>query len=665
MDASDLWRMKIPAFLLACLVLLGLSPLAFAGTGEDPEQPQKAAEALPAAPKKIEIQHVEPPNWWVGMQDPRLLVLVYGEGIGKTVPEFEHPGVQLVQYHEAWISPNYLFLDLTVAPDAEPGTFRITFRQEGKKRAVMDYTLLTREDRSGPGKGHDGFDNADAICLITPDRFANGDPTNDVVEGMAETGLDRSDKLARHGGDIKGMIGMLDYLQDLGYTTLWPSPLLTNDMAKYSYHGYAITNYYGVDPRFGTLADYKALADSLHARGMKLIQDQVANHCGSNHYWVADPPFARWFNHQEAWQSTNHQHTTLIDPYATQVDIDGFNQGWFVETMPDLHQRHPFMSRYLIQNSIWWIETLGLDGIRQDTWGYIDPDFLDVWTCAITRQYPDFSIVGEEWVDNPLMIAAQQQGFGDNEGCLEHVMDFYQSNRLRECLTEDESWNSGWIKLYQGMAYDGLYPDPMAMLVFGDNHDMDRIHTAVGEDFDLTKMALAWVAVVRGIPQVYYGTEIAMSNAGHPGDHGIIRTDFPGGWEGDPVNAVTGEGLSPQQADLQAWFRSLMNWRKSRSVVHEGNLRHWTPKDGVYSLARIGGGEAVLLLMNKSDKDVSLDWARYEQVLKERRKGTHALTGEALVMDESLVVPARGMLLIDVEPRNPGPEEAPRDDSDY
>lgn len=644
------------------LVATLLAPLvAFAGTGENasgsavphPTVAPTPSSSSATAAKKVEIEHVEPPNWWVGFQDPRLLVLVYGEGIGNTVPEFEYPGVQLVQHHQAWISPNYLFLDLTVAPGTKAGSFTITFRENGKKRAEIDYALLPLTDRSGPGGGHDGFDNADAICLITPDRFANGDPSNDVIDGMAETGLDRSDKLARHGGDISGMIDNLDYLQDLGFTILWPSPLLTNDMPRYSYHGYAITDYYGVDPRFGTLAEYKALADSIHGRGMKLIQDQVANHCGSRHYWVSDPPFKDWFHYQDNWQSTNHQHTTIIDPYAAQVDIAGFNDGWFVETMPDLNQGHPFMSRYLVQNSIWWIETLGLDGIRQDTWAYADPEFLDVWSCAIMRQYPDFSIVGEEWVDNPLMIAAQQQGFPGDEGCLEHVMDFYQVNRLREVLREEEAWNGGWIKLYQGMAYDLLYPDPEAMLVFADNHDMDRIHTAAGEDPALTKMALAWVSVVRGIPQYYYGTEIAMSNAGHPGDHGIIRTDFPGGWEGDPVSALTGENLSAEQADMQDFFRQLLNWRKNRPVVHNGGMKHWTPEQGVYSIGRIGNGEAVLLLMNKSEEARAVDWSRYEELLKGRRKGIHALSGETLTLDESLTVPARGLLLIDVEPRDP------------
>ncbi len=608
------------------------------------------AAAAPAAAQKITIQHVEPPNWWVGLQDVRLLVLVYGEGIGATVPEFEHPGVQLVQYHQAWSSPNYLFLDLTVAPDAEAGTFTVTFREGRKKRATMDYTLLERVDRSGPGNGHDGFGNADAICLVTPDRFANGDPSNDVLPGLREQGVDRSRPLARHGGDLRGMIGMLDYLREMGFTALWPSPVLTNDMPVYSYHGYAITDFYGVDPRFGTLEDYRALADGLHARGMKLIQDQVLNHCGSGHWWTADPPFPDWYHHQDGWKPTNHQHMTVIDPYATRADRDGFVQGWFVGSMPDLNQRHPFMARYLIQHSIWWIETLGLDGIRQDTWSYAYEDFLDQWSCAIMRQYPDFSIVGEEWVDNPLQIAYYQRGFGDGEGCLDHVMDFYQRNRLAEALTEPERWDQGWVKLYQGMAYDVLYPDPTKLLVFADNHDMDRVMTAMGEDPALVKMALAWVLTTRGIPQLYYGTEVGLSNEGSPGDHGRIREDFPGGWAGDPVNAVTGEGLSAEQADLQAWVRRVLTWRRDREVLHTGKLKHWSPRDGLYVTGRLGGGEATLVLFNKAEAPAAPDWARFDDVLKGRREAVDVITGQRVTLDSARAVPPRSVLLLDLDP---------------
>ena len=464
---------------------------------------------------------MEPPNWWVGMQDTTLQILLHGKDLGAYNVALDYPGVILLETHKA-NSPSYLFVDLVIAADAAPGTLRFELTAPGKRKIRLDYPLLQRVREPEQFKG---FDASDVIYLITPDRFANADSGNDVVEGLQETRVDRSNDYARHGGDIQGIINHLDYIQELGFTAIWPSPLLTNDMPEQSYHGYAITDFYEVDPRFGTLENYLQLAEQGRERGIKLIMDQVLNHCGHNHWWMADLPFTDWINMQDYLAAgldvpnTNHRRTVNQDPYASVVDSKLMDEGWFVPSMPDLNVTNPFLGRYMIQNSIWWIETLGLGGIRQDTYPYINKYFSAAWAGAILKEYPSFSIVGEEWSYNPLLVGYWQDGANNGDGYKSNLpasMDFPLQRTLSGALTESERWDTGLVRLYEALANDFYYPNPLQLLLFGDNHDMDRLFTQVGESPELLEMALAYIAVAPRIPQLYYGTEIEMQNSAKP-----------------------------------------------------------------------------------------------------------------------------------------------------
>lgn len=594
---------------------------------------------------------VEPPGWWTGMRDSTLQLLVYGEAVGGCQVSLEYPGVKLLQAHRA-DSPSYIFIDLEIGAGARPGTLEFTFSCAGRPRRTVAFPL---QARTRPDRHFAGFGPADAVYLITPDRFANGDPSNDSIAGMRETRVNRTDDYARHGGDIRGIINHLDYLADLGVTALWPSPLLTNDMPRQSYHGYAITDYYGVDPRFGTLETYVELAEKAREKGIKLIMDQVVNHCGLYHWWMADLPFSDWVNLQEAFEAgrpvpiTNHRRTVNQDPYAAEADKKLMNDGWFVPSMPDLNQSNPFMARYLIQNSIWWIETLGLGGIRQDTYPYADKSFTAAWAGAIMREYPDFSIVGEEWSYNPLLVGYWQDGAVNRDGYRSHLkaaMDFPLQRTLVEALKEAESWDSGLNRLYEALANDFYYAHPERLLFFGDNHDMDRLYTQLGESPALAEMAVAFLLTAPRTPQLYYGTEILMQNSAKPGDHGLIRTDFPGGWEGSPKNAFTGAGLTAPERRMQQTVRALLQYRKGSEALTSGSTRHFAPENGVYLLARMAGDETVVLLLNKNEQPVAIDLGRFAELGLAGRSFTDLIGGEPLRWGGSVTLARKGAYVL-------------------
>ena len=573
------------------------------------------------------------------MQDSSLQLIIHGEGAGDLELKIEGQGVTLLQTHTA-DSPNYLFADLQITDTAPPQSLRLTFSRAGAELAVRPYEIQGRERQA---RDFAGFDASDALYLITPDRFANAVPDNDSVAGLREGLVDRTAGFARHGGDLRGITDHLDYIDDMGFTAIWPSPVLENDMAGWSYHGYAITDYYRVDPRFGDLTDYQMLADSARARGIKLIMDQVVNHCGSGHWWMADLPFSDWLNFQDSLQVTNHRRTVHQDPYAAEVDRELMTGGWFVPTMPDLNQRNPFLARYLIQNSIWWVETLGLGGIRQDTYPYPDADFMAEWSCRIMQEYPNLSIVGEEWSYNPAIVA-HWQGGKDNgyPSCLPSVMDFPLQAALISALREPEGWDSGLIQLYEALANDFVYADPQAVMVFAENHDMDRLATQLEGDVPSIKMALTYLATVRGIPQFYYGSEVLLDNDGAPGDHGVIRADMPGGWAGDRSNAFTGAGLSPQQREVQQHLRQLLNWRKRHPVIAEGKTLHFAPRDGVYVYGRYddNGGERVAVVFNKNEGQITLPPARYAELFATATTA-ESIDGEQQRIADGLVIPGR------------------------
>ena len=600
---------------------------------------------------KAQIDRVEPPNWWVGFKDSSLQLLIKGEGISDMTPEIDYPGVSISKVNNGR-SANYLFLDLLIDSGTKSGSFEIILVAKGKKKIKFNYVL---KERVKSGDQYTGFDSSDVIYLITPDRFANADPKNDIVKGLKEERIDRNDNYARHGGDIEGIIQHLDYIEDMGFTAIWPTPLLTNDMNKSSYHGYAITNLYEIDPRFGTLEDYIALSAKANKKGVKLIMDQVANHCGIEHWWMKDLPFNDWVNYQESFENgqeisySNHKRTINQDNYASKIDSKGMSDGWFVETMPDLNQKNPFMAKYLIQNSIWWIETANLGGIRQDTYPYPDKDFMSQWAGSIMNEYPNFSIVGEEWSLNPLLVGYWQNGANNSDGYdsnLRSTMDFPMQNNIVQGLKEDESWDTGFVKIYEGLANDFHYSSPKDIMIFPDNHDMDRIYTQLGENAVLTKMYMAYLLTLPRIPQIYYGTEILMQNSAKPGDHGLIRTDFPGGWKDDSVNGFTGMGLTAEQKDMQQYLRLLLQFRKNNKAIHEGRVIHFSPKDGVYLMFRILDDDIVVLLLNKNTEAYELNLNRFKEIGLDDRALFDPITGKEIIWEGSMNLVQKGALIL-------------------
>ncbi|MGH1434060.1 MAG: glycoside hydrolase family 13 protein [Lewinella sp.] len=592
------------------------------------------------------IERIEPASWWTGMHNPEVQLLVYGKNIGDLLPKTTHPGVNIERVSRV-SNPNYLFVDLKITAAAKAGDVVLSFTRNGKEVLQQKWQLLARNQDLSMRKG---FGNADVLYLITPDRFANGNPDNDNIAGMREK-ANRSTLGGRHGGDIAGMRQHLDYIYDLGFTAIWVNPLLENDMEAYSYHGYSTTDFYRVDPRFGTNEEYQLLASESREKGVKVIMDMIVNHCGLEHWWMKDLPSEDWINTWDEYTQTNHRKTVWQDPYASAIDKKVFADGWFVPTMPDLNQRNPFMATYLIQNSIWWTEYLGLAGIRMDTYPYPDEDFMAEWTRRVMEEFPYLNIVGEEWFENPSTVAYWQAGKDNPNGYtsyLPSLMDFPLQQAFVKALNEEEAFKSGWITAYEMLAQDFLYADPMNLVIFPDNHDMSRIFRQVNEDEDLFRMAMVYFATTRGIPQIYYGTEILMSNA-PAGDHGDIRSDFPGGWAGDPINAFTGNGLTSAQAAAQDFTKTLLRWRKSAEAVHYGKMTHFLPEDGTYVYFRYNDEQKVMVAFNKNNEGTSLDLERFAEILEGVTIGKDILTGTPHVLDKQLQIPARGVMILELD----------------
>ena len=595
------------------------------------------------------LDRVEPPFWWAGMKNSKLQLMVHGENIAASKAEIAYPGVY-VQAQTSLQSPNYLFIDLELAPDIKPGKFDIQFKERGKTKATYTYELKERRPGSAERKG---FDPTDVLYLITPDRFVNGDPSNDVIDGMRE-GLNRSEPYDRHGGDIRGIINSLDYLADLGFTAIWVNPVLENDMDEWSYHGYSTTDFYKVDPRFGTNEEYAELTRIASEKGIKVIMDMIVNHCGSEHWWMKDFPSKDWVNYQEEYlrgeyQITTHRKPVVQDPYSAEIDRKEFFDGWFVTTMPDMNQNNPFMATYLTQNSIWWIEFADMSGIRMDTYPYPELDYMTEWTCAVMNEYPNFNIVGEEWYENPSIVAHWQAGKENANGytsCLPSLMDFPLQAELTKSLNNPNGEWQGWLPVYSSLANDFIYADPSNLVVFPDNHDMSRFFTQVNENMDMFKLGLAYYTTIRGIPQFYYGTEVLMSNPGTT-EHGIIRSDFPGGWNGDQKNAFTGQGLSSEQKATQAYFKTLLNWRKTSKAVHDGQLKHYNPKQDIYVFFRYTDTAKVMTVLSKSEEDVQLDLGRFSEMINGSEKGKEIISGKAIDLNQGLLVPAKSPMIID------------------
>ena len=593
---------------------------------------------------------VEPPFWWTGFKETGLQLMVHGENISTFTPTLDYPGVT-IQRVERVKSPNYLFVYLDVGTEAKPGEFDITFSHNSE---VLKHRYHLQAKNPDP-EHTKAFSSADTIYLITPDRFANGNPDNDDIEGMGDE-VDRAKPGGRHGGDIKGIADHLDYISELGFTAIWLNPLLENRMPSYSYHGYATTDFYRVDSRYGSNEEYRALVKRARSRGIGVIMDMIVNHSGSSHWWIDDLPTDDWLNFQGAPQMTSHEHISEQDPYASNYDKRLYSDGWFVDTMPDLNQRNPLLADYLTQNALWWIEYLGLAGIRMDTYPYPDKQYMSEWTRRLMVEYPDFNMVGEEWTDNPAGMAYWQAGNVNRDGYVSYLpslMDFPLQNAMRWGLStaEDSKMEDlrpgGLLYLYRALANDFIYPDPAALVIFPDNHDMSRIYTQLGEDYDLFRMAMAYVLTMRGAPQIYYGTEILMANPGTE-DHGTIRSDFPGGWAGDHVNAFTGAGLNEQQLEAQAFLKTLLTWRRDKDVIHSGQLTHFVPEDGTYVYFRHDADESVMVVLNKNAEETELDLSRFNERLKGYEKALNVISGKTLQLGSTLKLPARSVLVLEL-----------------
>jgi neopullulanase len=597
-----------------------------------------------------QIQHVEPLNWFIGMKNKNLQLLVNGNDVGACMPVIHYPGVTIKKISPG-DSKNYLFIDLYIDPNTKPGIMPIRFIRSGKTIYTYNYSLLTRKQAAADFKG---FNSSDVIYLIVPDRFANGDYNNDSVAGMREIRVDRSFEGARHGGDIRGIIDHLDYIHDMGFTAVWPTPLLENDMAVYSYHGYSITNHYKVDPRFGNLDDYKELSAKLKKKGMKLIFDGVINHIGTNYWWMHDLPFKNWINFPDSMQRTNHRRTVNEDLYASQYDKDLMTKGWFDKTMADMNGLNPFLANYLIQNSIWWIETLQLGGIRQDTYCYSDKTFSKNWSCSIMNEYPNFSLVGEEWSLNPLITSYWQKGKLNRDGytsCLTTIMDFPLQSALIGALAETDStrYSNGLTGLYEELANDFVYADPNNIMVMCDNHDMDRIYMQLNQNLNLTKMAMAYLLTIRGIPQIFYGTEILLDNTGHHKNDGLIRADFPGGWKGDPVNAFAGQGLTPDQSDMKNYLSKLLIWRKNNPVISGGATLHFAPYHGLYVYFRYNKEKTIMVILNKNTRPTIIETKRFSEILKSKTAGKNIMTNERVSINQPFTVAPESSTILDIQ----------------
>ena len=595
------------------------------------------------------------------MKDPSLQLMVYGEGIGSADVTTDYAGVK-VDSIVRLDSPNYLLVYLNLE-GAQPGEMTLQFKN-GKQTKKVKYALKAREKR---GEERVGFTNADVLYMLMPDRFADGDPKNNDIKGMYPYKIDRTQPSLRHGGDLEGIRQHLDYFKDLGVTTLWFTPVLENNSpdsnGNSSYHGYATTDYYRVDPRFGTNAEYRKLCDEAHANGLKVVMDMIFNHCGFEHPWLSDMPSKDWLNTPEwlearkdktkpevndKYLQTSYKLTPIVDPYASDVDMKETVEGWFVPTMPDLNQKNPHVMKYLIQNSIWWIETVGIDGIRMDTYPYADADAMAEWMKTLNDEYPNFNVVGETWVTEPPYTAAWQKDskIAKKNSNLKTVMDFSFYDKINQAKREDtDGFLTGMNRVYNNFVYDYLYPNPSSVMAFIENHDTDRF-LGNGKDTTALKQALAILLTVNRIPQLYYGTEVLMNGTKEKTD-GYVRKDFPGGFPGDTHNAFTAEGRTKAENAMYTWLSRLLHWRQGNDVITKGKQTQFIPYNGVYVIARQHGGKSVMTVVNGTKKPAKLAVKRYAEVIGTKTTAKDVLTGKSFSLSSDVNLEPRQTLILE------------------
>ncbi len=605
--------------------------------------------SLPAASKQREAApQVQPAFWWSGMTNPSLQVMLHGTNIGGSEVTLSTDAIAVDSIYRP-ANSNYLFLYLNVEK-AAPQKFYINLSNSGKKQRIA-YELLAR-DNSVKAQG---FDQSDVLYLLMPDRFVNGNPQNDVVKGLREA-TSSQEPNTRHGGDLAGMKQSLDYLNQLGVTAIWPTPLLINDMPDTSYHGYAITDYYQIDPRYGSNAEYRDFVQSAHAKGMKVVQDMVFNHCGSKHFLFLDRPDSTWFNYNSHYVQTSYKISSVNDPHASNDDARNAQDGWFVESMPDLNQRNPHVMQYLIQNSLWWVEYAGIDGVRQDTYPYADRQAMARWCRAMLEEYPHFNIVGETWLGSNVGVSFWQRNSPladkNNNSELPTVMDFPLMSLLCSALDEETNdWDKGLARIYEYLSQDCVYADPTHLLTFLDNHDTDRFAPVPerASQRNRYEQALTLLLTLRGIPQLYYGDELGMAANKSKGD-GELRQNFPGGFAGDSINALTGQNLTPLMQRTLQFARTLLQWRRGNEVIAKGTLRQFSIRNGVYVYAREYNGHTVTVFLNGTNQPVCVDLARYAEVLP-AAQAKDVISGRTIQLPKegSLQMGVRGALVLDFQ----------------
>ena len=622
--------------------------------------------AMNAAQK---IDRIEPTNWYVGMKNPSVQLMVYGKDIRSAEVSTNYPGVKIDSLVRL-DSPNYLLVYMNIK-DAQPGTMKLCFKT-GKNKTNVNYELKARDMK---GEDRQGFTNADVLYMLMPDRFASSGK-NLEVKGLNAYKVDRSQPSLRHGGDLEGLRQHLDYFTELGVTALWFTPVLENNSPDHgkssSYHGYATTDYYRVDPRFGSNADYRRLVDEAHKKGLKVVMDMIFNHCGFEHPWVKDLPSKDWLNTPE-WlypenqkytvktqtmdgeQTTNTKYlqtsyklTPVLDPYASKVDLHETVDGWFVPTMPDLNQRNEHLMTYLIQNSEWWIETVGIDGIRMDTYPYADRKCMARWMEVLNDEYPNFNTVGETWVTEPAYTAAWQKDspLQKENSYLNTVMDFAFFDRVNQAKNEEtDAWWNGFNRIYNSLCYDYLYKDPSHVMAFIENHDTDRF---LGETQDTLalKQALALLLTVNRIPQLYYGTEVLMNGTKQVTD-GNVRKDFPGGFPGDTRSCFTTEGRTKAENDMFRWTARLLHWRQGNEVITKGKQTQFIPQNGVYVVARSYNGKNVMTVINGTSKAATMKAERYAEIIGDAQEATNILTGHKINISKDVKLAPRGVMVLE------------------
>ncbi|WP_285826591.1 glycoside hydrolase family 13 protein [Bacteroides acidifaciens] len=590
------------------------------------------------------IKKVAPSFWWASMNNPELQVLLYGEQISSADVSISSDDIVLQEVVKQ-DNPNYLLLYLNTS-EAAPQTFDICLKQ-GKKQTVIPYEL---KQRRADAAQIEGFNSSDVLYLIMPDRFANGDASNDVIPGMLEDRVDRNDSFARHGGDFKGIEQHLDYIADLGATSVWLNPIQENDMQGGSYHGYAITDYYQADRRFGSNEEFRTLVEQAHSKGLKIVMDMIFNHCGSENYLFKDMPSKDWFNFKGNYVQTTFKTATQSDPYASDYEKKIAVDGWFTQSMPDFNQRNRHVATYLIQSSIWWIEYAGINGIRQDTHPYADFDMMARWCKAVNDEYPRFNIVGETWLGNNVLISYWQKNSPlahPRNSYLPTVMDFPLMDHMNKAFDEETTDGYGGLsRLHEYLSQDIVFADPMHLLTFLDNHDTSRFYRSEADtkNLDRYKQALAFLLTTRGIPQIYYGTEILMAADKANGD-GLLRCDFPGGWQNDTHNYFDAANRTALQNEAFSYLKKLLQWRKGNEVIAKGKLKHFSPRQGVYAYERKHGDQSVVVFLNGTDREQTIDLSAYQEILP-RTSARNVLEGKEVEIGKELTLSHRGVCVL-------------------